>query len=141
MDDAQSLFLGGNTSVPRPIDMLLHLESLEQDLAALKAAVRYSEVRAAVPCSEARLAWSLSVRSLEMPASNDTWYLCAIGMGNSLPSCLTVADWHQRAQRASVIGQLAVPADMHARLALLPLFTMWSTPLSLCAREWRPPMM
>ena len=36
---SQSLFLGSNTSVPQPIDLLLHLESLERDLHALKRAV------------------------------------------------------------------------------------------------------
>jgi len=38
---SQSLFLGSNTSVPQPIDLLLRLESLERDLQALKRAVGY----------------------------------------------------------------------------------------------------
>ena len=38
----QSLFLGGNTTVPQPVDMLLRLETLPADVAALKAAVGYA---------------------------------------------------------------------------------------------------
>ena len=45
---SQSLFLGGNTSVPQPIDLLLRLETLSQDLATLKAAVGYGAATADV---------------------------------------------------------------------------------------------
>lgn len=38
---SQSLFLGGNTSVPQPVDRLLHLESLNSDLQAFKVAIGY----------------------------------------------------------------------------------------------------
>ena len=40
---SQSLFLGGNTSVPQPLDLLLRLESLAADLNDLKRAVGYSQ--------------------------------------------------------------------------------------------------
>ena len=40
---SQSLFLGGNTSRPRQLDMLLRLESLSADLGALKRRVGYAE--------------------------------------------------------------------------------------------------
>ena len=38
----QSLFLGGATSVPQSLDMLLRLESLPADVARLKRAVNYT---------------------------------------------------------------------------------------------------
>ena len=38
----QALFLGGNTSVPRPLDFLLRLESLASDLDVLKTYVSYN---------------------------------------------------------------------------------------------------
>ena len=37
----QSLFLGANTSVPQPVDLLLRLESLSDDVQTLKRAVGY----------------------------------------------------------------------------------------------------
>ena len=45
---SQSLFLGGNTSVPQPIDLLLRLETLDRDLATLKTAVGYGAATADV---------------------------------------------------------------------------------------------
>jgi hypothetical protein len=45
---SQSLFLGGNTSVPQPIDLLLRLETLDHDLATLKTAVGYGAATADV---------------------------------------------------------------------------------------------
>ena len=39
----QSLFLGGNTSVPQPVDLLLRLESLDDDIERLKRAVGYRQ--------------------------------------------------------------------------------------------------
>lgn len=39
----QSLFLGGNTSVPQPVDLLLRLESLDADIERLKHAVGYRQ--------------------------------------------------------------------------------------------------
>ena len=54
---SQSLFLGGNTSVPQPIDMLLRLESISEDLATLKAAVGYGAATADLcPLREERVA-------------------------------------------------------------------------------------
>ena len=38
---SQSLFLGANTSVPQPVDLLLRLESLSDDVQTLKRAVGY----------------------------------------------------------------------------------------------------
>jgi len=40
---SQSLFLGGNTSTPQPIDMLLRLETLHDDIEAFKKAVGYDQ--------------------------------------------------------------------------------------------------
>ena len=39
---SQTLFLGGNTSVPQPLDLLLRLETLADDLPALKRRVGYT---------------------------------------------------------------------------------------------------
>ena len=39
---SQSLFLGANTSVPQPVDLLLRLESLSDDVQTLKRAVGYN---------------------------------------------------------------------------------------------------
>ncbi|KAL1518487.1 hypothetical protein AB1Y20_002778 [Prymnesium parvum] len=38
---SQSLFLGGNTSVPQPLDMLLRIESLPSDLLRMKQRIGY----------------------------------------------------------------------------------------------------
>ena len=52
----QSLFLGGNTSTPQPLDMLLRLETLDADLRVLKRAVGYQEAADACPLKVERVA-------------------------------------------------------------------------------------
>ena len=63
---SQALFLGGNTSTPQPIDLLLRLESLETDLQTLKRAVGYAEPVDACPLRTERVA---SEKPRAVPAS------------------------------------------------------------------------